>query len=259
MRFLITLEMADDHKNILPMNNKYEFSSWFYKIISQSNIKFKSWLKSKGYNSPKQFFNNFTFSDVNIPHGFFRVFNDRIIVESKNAYIYLSFLSDKIDKNLILDLFLNKRGVVGDEISQIHFKVSELLSTNTPNFINKMKFRCISPIVVSKPALSFSGHIFNQYLNPSDNEFETQFKKRLLERAKLFFNKPFIQDDISINVGGRIQKKGITFKAGKVDQTKIIGHKFNFEIEAPVEIIKSAYYSGFGEMTSHGFGCCETF
>ena len=38
-------------------------------------------------------------------------------------------------------------------------------------------------------------------------------------------------------------------------ESKLIGYQFDFFLDAPAELIRIGYYTGFGEKNSVGFGC----
>ena len=53
------------------------------------------------------------------------------------------------------------------------------------------------------------------------------------------------------------KSKLITIKSGTAAQTKVKGWVFDFELDAPRELVEVGILAGFGKENAQGFGCGE--
>lgn len=258
MRIKLNLSVDLSKKNILPINYKYEFSSWFYKILSEGNEEFSSWLHDKGYENGANFFKFFTFSDVEIPRGKYKVLGDRLILKCNRLSLTFSFLAPEISSHFVTGLFKNKKFTIGDEISDAFFCVDDIQTLPMPSFYPQMNFKSKSPIVVSLPII-VKDKLQHEYISPIHVDFKRRFAENLIKKANTYYKRDlnFTPDDIDIKASDKIFEKRIFIKRGKKSETKVKGNLFHFTINAPRELIEIGYLAGFGEINSQGFGCCD--
>ena len=111
------------------------------------------------------------------------------------------------------------------------------------------------------------------YLAPDYHNYSELIKENLVKRYVAAHNKvlegvnytnkheeylvdlPFDIDKWDFKVISKPKSKLQTIKSGTEAQTKVRGFVFDFELTAPVELMKFLYYSGIGEKGSLGFGC----
>lgn len=254
MRFLLTLHRIKENERILPINYQYELSSWIYRVIGQGDSTFSAWLHDKGYADDKKRFRLFTFANLMIPQKSIR--NDRIIIKCDAIHLIVSFLPHETISHFIQGLFTDQVFRLGDQQSQVSFRVSSVEGLPEPDFQKTMTFRALSPILVTQ---NIPGERHARYLPPDHQDYPTLLLNNLKEKWLAFKGQPFQPENLdrSFSVSSVIRKKGILIKAGTPAETKLIGYLFDFTLTAPSELIRLGYYSGFGEKNSMGFGCVE--
>ena len=258
MRFKVTLHLTDTKLNILPINYQYELSAWIYHTIPYANPEFSEWLHDKGYSTGTQRFKFFTFSNLDIPHGGYRVNGDRLKLLSETCSLQISFLIEDAAMPFITGIFQNQDFILGDNLSRVPFKVQMVERLPDPVFTNEMTFTALSPVVVGRSRLPEGGK-GTAYLSPVDTEYERLFFQNLSRKVEV--NKPGLEitpDQIAechFQLIGKPKSKMISIKNNKQEATKIKGYLFQFRIIAPAEWIRVGYFAGFGEKNGLGMGC----
>jgi len=248
------MELTPSSKNVLPLNYQYELSSWIYHILNNGDPVFSEWLHNQGFTDSNKHFRLFTFSNLIISNRHIR--DDRLIIGSRRMQMILSVLPVETIKHFITGLFREQCFSLGDSITQISLLVSQVESLPETKISNCIDFICLSPIVIS---LKKEKDRYAQYLSPEHPDYGELLIKNLKEKWKAFTKDQFDFDESGaiFRLLSPVYKKGITIKAGKPDQTKIVGYLFTFHLEAPAELLRIGYYAGFGEKNSIGFGCGE--
>jgi CRISPR-associated endoribonuclease Cas6 len=258
MRFKLSLQKANHNQNTLPINYQYEISAWIYHTIHHADPIFARWLHEQGYTQGNQRFKFFTFSNLVLPHGSFRIHGDRIILDGNSCDLIISFLIDAAAEPFITGLFAQQEFTLGDKLSKIHFKVVTVEQLPAPSFAGTMEFKTLSPVLVSKSRYSEGGS-GTAYLAPDHEDYERLFFQNLQRKARIHSGTAAIIQDFSckLEITSSYKMKGITIKAHTEHATKVIGYMYKFKIQAPAEWIKTGYYAGFGEKNSEGMGCVE--
>lgn len=238
--------------NALPINYQYPVAAWVYKTIHLVNPEFSEWLHENGYSYNNRKFKLFTFSPIKFDS--YTIQKDRIIAQTSNCSITLSFLLPEAVKHFISGCFKSQHFSLGDKTSQIDFEVQAIDIKRAIEFTNTMRFRSLSPICIAEPA-ERNGKLTSQYLSPDDTGYEKRFFDNLREKY-LSANEGAkeLTGDCKLTVLTTPKSKLITIKQGTPAETKVRGYKYDFEIVAPEELIEVGYYSGFGEKNSMGFG-----
>jgi CRISPR-associated endoribonuclease Cas6 len=260
MRFKITFELIDKAQNLLPINYQYEISSWIYRTIHNADPVFSAWLHDKGYTAGKQRFKFFTFSNIEIPHGGYKVIGDRLRITADNCRLVISFLIEEAAAPFITGVFLNQNVVLGDKYSQVAFAVNRVERLSDPLFTNEMLFTTLSPIVIGKSRLAEGGK-GTAYLWPDNADYEKLFFQNLSRKVEISRSGLVVTENelasCKLQFLSKSRMKGILIKAHTGQQSKVIGYTYKFKIIAPEEWIKVGYYAGFGEKNSEGMGCVE--
>jgi CRISPR-associated endoribonuclease Cas6 len=251
--------------HVLPVNYQYPVSAWIYKVISQGNHAFAEYLHEHGYGDGNKAFKLFTFSMLDLSHGRYRLTDDRIEFIGEELLLTLSFLVPKALEHFITGLFLNQEFSIGDRTSQVHFRVKSVEAIPEPIFNDRMRFRTISPLLISQQV---EGIKAARYLHPVDHAYSELITNNLTNKLRAIQKAGMDIPDLTplpdmesyqtqIKILSKPRKKGITIKANTPQQTQIIGFLYDFEITAPVPLLRIGYHAGFGEKNSLGMGCCE--
>lgn len=256
MRIKLKIDLDKDHRNVLPMNNRYETSSWVYKIINQSDSQFSKWLHDNGYRTKdgKAAFKFFTFSDFVIPKGKYKVVGDRMILNCRFIYLTVSFYINDDGSKFIMGLFKNRKGEIGDILNTIKFNVAEVISVPEPNFAETIQYRCVSPVVVSRPE-RVGDRLNHTYISPAEPDYKERFIKNLLKKASTQ-DIDISPEDIKLSTSDKHFRSRIIIAGNTKRETSVIAYKYYFELNAP-EVVHRLVASGVGENNSQGFGCVE--
>jgi CRISPR-associated endoribonuclease Cas6 len=262
MRFKITLQTYGiKDQSTIPLSYQYELSSWIYNLINTADPLFSNWLHSKGYMINGKSFKLFTFSHIQIPGKQFKIHEDRLIIQTKEVAIYVSFLLDTSAVPFISGLFSNKLLCLGDQLSRSEFNVSSIECLSDPVFHNSMSFHTISPIVINQ-----YDNKHGKYLSPEDPGYESLFFQNLVKKycAVTVFESENADPEANnasvitkFELLSKPKSKLVKIKAGTINETNVRGFMFDFKLTCPASLMRTGYHAGFGEKNSMGFGCGE--
>ncbi len=260
MRFKIDFKLPGEGPYSIPLNYQREISSWIYKMLHFQNQDFKNWLTENKYLDNNGEYKLYTFSDVDF--GPAKLQGERMIIKNNQAVLYLSFYAPKEITSFIISIFKEQEFKIGDSTGKTTIKIEDLSEIAVPDFSklnNKVAFSCISPILIAD-----RGNSSETFLSPDEKDFDKAFFKNLM------FKYANMVKHMKENSGGLANLSDLRFKLTGKPKTKIVkikldtphhkavkGYMFDFEIKAPVELLKIGYDSGFGELNDLGFGCCE--
>jgi CRISPR-associated endoribonuclease Cas6 len=258
MRFKINLNRSGSGK-FLPINYQYELSSLIYKIINQADTDFAQYLHNNGYTVAGKTFRLFNFSRLSFDQ--YKVYGNekRIEHQGQMASFHISFLVDRAAEEFIKGLFMNQELQLGDKITQIHYEVSGIESCERPIFQEKMRYRCLSPILIKQKRADGG----EDYLQPKEENYAEILAYNLCSKAQAFaLNTDELTPDqkvpqIDFQPKGKVYKNGVLIKRHTSAATHVIGYMYEFELTAPPELHEIGYYAGFGHLNSQGFGCVE--
>lgn len=259
MQFKITLQCLDDAP-VLPVNYQYELSAWMYKVIENADAEFAAHLHQLGHQTPlRKSFKLFCFSQLDVPRR--RIEGDRLHIECREVSLLVGFYIDRTATEFVRGLFQEQRFSLGDRASQVRFSVKTvemcpppLLSEGVP-----VRIRARSPLVVARKR---DGDRPDEYLHPDDADFGKLVFINLLDkyRAATGHDIPKFWDAAQFGfqcVGQEPKSKLITIKSGKAAETRVKGWMFDFELNAPRELVELGLLAGFGKENAQGFGCGE--
>lgn len=250
MRLTLKLYIDRFSGNMLPLNYHYELASAIYKIMSQYETEYATWLHECGYSSNgKKQFKLFNYTDLYIPK--YLINGDRMEVLSDYACWEISFLLPEGIYNFIHGVLEGQCFRVADKISGINFRITDITLAPTPELKETMRFRAISPICVSqlepgKPPV---------YLSPEAIKYADAVLYGLLSRYEAAYGGPYTGKAFcGFNLLSVPKSVLITIKANTPQQTKVRGYRYDFEITLPIELMRLLYDCGIGEKNSMGFG-----
>ena len=255
MQFKITLRCLDDHP-VLPINYQYELSAWIYKIIQHADAAYAAFLHQHGHQTGRKTFKLFSFSQLHISKR--RIEGDRLHIDSREISFTIGFYLDRTAEEFVRGLFSEQQFRLGDRISQARLQVEtvEVLPMTLPTDNRPVRIHTLSPLVIGRK--KENGH--DDYLTPDDPDFAPLLFLNLLEkyRAATGSEPPPYWDTTRFGfrvVGPRPRSKLVSIKAGTPAQTKVKGYLFDFELDAPRELVEVGLLAGFGRMNGEGFGC----
>jgi CRISPR-associated endoribonuclease Cas6 len=254
----------------IPYNYLHELQAVIYKIISQSEVEFASFLHNLGYNNKVLLTNEITSKKIFKLFTYSRLFFDNH-KQNKSKYgfegldstcFYFSTYVDRIYENFVIGLFSGKEINLYFPKNKVTLFIENAVVQEEIEISKKMSFTCYSPISVSTQ-IDIDGKLkkhFLDYMNPSEREhFKQNIYKNLCNKYETIFEKKWDQpEEFSFYFDEKYieKRKGnisklISFKEGE----KIKGFEAPFVVETYPELIKIGYYCGFGENNSAGFGC----
>jgi len=254
MRFKLNLKIDSQvFGNRLPINYQYELSAWIYKIIAQGDRQYAEWLHTNGFSEKHRNFRLFVFSHIYSPDC--KAEKDRLVFHSDKASFYLSLLPEKSTEAFIKGIFREQAFSIGDRMSKVQFRVQQVELIPPPDFTNSFVFKTLSPAVIT---VSQETSQHPRYLSPEENDYGQRVINNLIEKYKLFYQRPFEGvSDYKFELLSPARSKLVRIKSGTKEETQVRGYLFTFRLEADKDLLKIMYEAGMGEKNAQGFGCIE--
>ena len=136
---------ASSQENVeLPYNYQYQLQFALYELILQNAFNYTEYVQNLGFFNPerpklfcysKLFFYN---------HKFTR----RAIRNVKKISFYFSSFLSGIETRALKKIFLHKKLRMHFHNKSVYFKIIDITSEPEPEFSDKMKFTCLSPILI---------------------------------------------------------------------------------------------------------------
>ena len=254
MQFKLTLRCLDQHP-VLPINYQYELSAWIYKVIQHADADYATFLHQHGHISGRKNFKLFCFSQLNVPRR--HIEGDRLHIDCREVSFLIGFYLDRTAEEFVRGLFQQQEFRLGDRHSQVRFVVElvEVLPMQLPADNSPVRIHLRSPIVVGRKKANGN----DDYLHPGDQDFAPLFWENLLSKyhAATGQEPPSWWDKsrfILRVVGLEPKSKLVVIKADTLAQTKVKGYVFDFEVDAPRELVEVGLLAGWGRMNAEGFG-----
>jgi CRISPR-associated endoribonuclease Cas6 len=269
MRFKLTLKPAKERQKLL-FNYSYPLQAWIYRLLSQADATYASFLHAKGYEVPltTKSFKHFVFSSLIIPRTEkVRPGDTYMTLLADEITLIVSFYIDQAAESFIIGLFQNQKLSLYNREYQADFIVErvEAIPVIIPDdHMPTVRLRTLSPMVIAEKIENR-----DQYLMPGDDNFAALLAHNVVDKYRsvhqntgLAMDADTVQRLVKFKLlpDQKINRRGMLVKEGKEEkQTKVIGyHNFEFELTAPREIMEVAIASGIGKYSSTlGCGCCE--
>ena len=255
MRYKFTLKLVDPLRNILPVNYQFGLGAWFHRMVCQPDSRFYQHLLMAGYVQKGESFRNFVFSHLMVPDR--KIEGDRLLVRSERIGLIFSTIPDPTLAPRVMETFQNATLLLGDKISQVSFRVESVEQLPDPEFTDKMTFKTLSPLHLTRKVPGRKNELF---LSPEDPGFTELFYENLHRKFSLLngFDHPHDPLAGKFKLRSPVTQKGIALQSGTAGQTRIIGYQLRFRLQADPALLRAGYYLGFGEKNYLGFGCCES-
>lgn len=259
----LLVKLSSEKKGRLPINYNYPLASTIYKLLRFSSPEFAYFLHDIGYRQENKTYKLFTFA---LRFEKFIIDKDAIILKSPNAVLYISSpLVDSFIQNFVMGTLEKQQIEINDGKSFTSFYILQVESITEPLFTGKMKFKLLSPLVLSTK-MEMNGRLTQYYLRPDDvKKINEVLTNNLINKYKLIHKKEIEDKIISLNWDkgylkkhNRITKK-ITINENGIYPIDVIGIQAPFTLIGDPDLIKTGYECGFGEKNSMGFGCAEAY
>jgi len=248
MRIRLTLDHPPHQ--VLPINYNYLISSWIYRTLAKADQGFSKWLHEQGFGFQGRTYKLFTFGQLKPKRYEMHHQNATFSLAEGPTELEISFYLDEGLEHFILGLFDEQTFELksGQFLARCQVRDMEVLPS--PSFTNNMRFRCNSPICISQRA---ADQKYASYLSPEQQGYGELMVRNLLNKQSAFALQTEGVNNISAEVDfdfrfdlrSRPHSKLISVKG-----TKMRAYLFEFELQAPIELLKMGYFAGFGEKNS---------
>ncbi len=248
MRLHLTLHNKPGSR--LSLNYRYELSAAVYKILERADPAFSAWLHDVGFPLEARKFKLFAISSLHFGEGFRTRREGGTVSLGPRQDLTLSFFVTEAVEKFVMGVFQEQRFGIGTKgLPPVDFSIESVEVEPAPVFGTVMRFRTLSPIVLSRYE---EGKRYEQYMSPEEPGYGEQFFSNLLnkyESARLAGLVPTLShpsNSLHFHLLNHPQKRGVEVKAGTKEQTKVIGYEYEFELEGPEELLRFGYEAGMG-------------
>ncbi len=255
MRFKLLLRVNKKaFGNKLPINYQYEQSAAIYKILSNADEKYASWLHDNGFEiGTGKRFKLFTFARFKVEKRQILPEEERLLILSDTVEWQIGFLPEKSTDSFIKGIFQNQIFEIGDKKSAVQFIVQSVEILPEPDYKGKVTFVAMSPVCLKFHRIDGK----TDYLSPTDVRAPFLMFNGLFDRYRSFYGEdcPYSLSECKLKVLGVPKSVVVKLKADTNEETRVRGFLCKMEVQAPVELMRLMYEGGVGSLTSQGFGC----
>jgi CRISPR-associated endoribonuclease Cas6 len=255
MRINLTLNNRPGSR--ISLNYRYELSSAVYKILSLADPEFSAWLHDVGYPLEGRKFKLFAISSLRFGEGFRTHREDGSVTLGSLQNLTISFFVPQAVEKFVQGVFREQHFGLGTQgLPPVYFTIQSVEVEPPPVFGPEMRFRTLSPIVMSRYE---EGKRYEQYLSPEEPGYVRQFFDNLLHKYESAWLVGLVKDlsgtdGLGFRLLSEPHKRGVVIKSGTAAQTKVIGYDFDFELTGPLELLRFGYEAGMG-LDQPMFGC----
>ena len=235
----------------LPINYNHLLTGVIYRFLAESNPEYASFLHNQGYGDEPRRFKLFTFSQLMAERR--RVTGAQIHFASTLTWYVSSPVVDFLSH--FADTLLSEgRLTIGGH----QLQVQDVNIPRTPHFQSKMRFRCLSPIVMST-VRERNGKQGMHYCLPDDPAISDLIRQNLIRKHEVIHGQPPHDDRLTL----QFDKNYIARRQGRVTRLidfkgiKVRGILCPLSVSGSTELIQIGYECGFGDKNSAGFGMVD--
>lgn len=255
MRFKLILERQKKSGRIVTLNYHKYIASWIYQTIYKEDP-FMAERMQFHYFYQNNHYKLFTFSMLESGQKT-NVGNMRTLVLNNELSLSISFLDAIYAELFRQGLQHNPELMVGNSRNYLHLRVKRIELPMDPEFTDSMVFRTASPI-----AFSIEYGNFKEMLRPDDEMYSFMIFRDLLNKSAAFQKsrsvtpmKASINPNWKFEILSKPQHRHFQFHPRYAwHKANVDAYHYTFRIEAPKELIKVGFYSGFGTHNAKGFG-----
>ena len=249
MRIKILADVGDGIT--LPINYNYQLAGVIYRFLAESDPEYASFLHNEGYAAAEKRFKLFTFSQLMAERR--RITGAQIHFRSTLTW----YVSSPVERFLshFADTLLTEGRL---SIGQHRLQIRDVNVPRIPHFQSEMRFRCLSPIVMST-IREWNGKQTMHYCLPDDPALSELIRQNLIRKHEAIHGRAPHDDTLTF----RYDKNYITKRQGRVTRLvdykgiKIRGVMCPFRVSGSIPLIQVGYECGFGDKNSAGFGMVE--
>ena len=249
MRIKIVVDVGEGLT--LPVNYNHLLTGVIYRFLAESDPEYAFFLHEEGYRAAEKRFKLFTFSQLMAERR--RVTGDKIHFRSTLTW-YVSSPVEQFLSHFADTLLSEGRLTIGGH----QLQVQDVNIPRTPHFQSKMRFRCLSPIVMST-VRERNGKQGMHYCLPDDPAISNLIRQNLIRKHEAIHTRVPHDDTLTF----AFDKSYIDRRKGRVTRLvdykgiKIRGIMCPFRVTGNPALIQIGYECGFGDKNSAGFGMAE--
>ena len=235
----------------LPINYNHLLTGVIYRFLAESSPEYASFLHDEGYGVGQKYFKLFTFSQLMAERR--RITGDRIHFGSPLTW----YISSPVEQFLthFADTLLTE-GVFS--LGHRPLPIRDVTVPRIPRFRSEMRFRCLSPIVMTT-VREWNGKRAMHYCLPDDPALSELIRQNLIRKHHAIHGRPPHDDTLTFT----FSKSYIASRQGRVTRLvdykgiKVRGVLCPFRVSGSVPLIQVGYDCGFGDKNGAGFGMAE--
>ena len=207
MRIKIQADVGDGLT--IPINYNHLLTGVIYRFLAESNPEYATFLHNEGYGDEPRRFKLFTFSQLMAERR--RITRTQIHFASTITWSVSSPVEDFLS-HFANTLLTEGRLTIGGH----RLQVQDVTVPRTPRFQSEMRFRCLSPIVMTT-VRERDGNSGMHYCLPDDPAFSELVRRNLIRKHEVIHGHPPHNDTLTL----QFDQNYITRKQGRV--TRLIG------------------------------------
>jgi len=260
MRIKLVLKTRDKY---LTARYNYPFSGAIYKTLGFGSPEFAEFLHDVGYIEKGKNYKLFNWAlKLN------KIKPQKDIFKLENPFATLIVSSPLIDdflQGFVFGSFGNSEINILYHGIRTRFEIESIDTLDEPEFSDKMKFRLVSPMVLSTKTDENSKPYYYRF-NDDITQINKVFNQNLKNKFRLITNNYYNNEDLLFEWDKEYIEKTkeerrltslIKVQAQGKPEISIKANRLPFTVTGPAELIKAGYYAGFGSHNSLGCGMAK--
>ena len=235
----------------LPINYNYMLAGVIYRFLAESDPEYASFLHNEGYPAAEKRFKLFTFSQLMAERR--RIIGEKIHFGSTLTWSVSSPVEQFLSH--FADTLLTEGNL---SFGQRQLQIRDVTVPRIPRFQSEMRFRCLSPIVMTT-VRERDGKQAMHYCLPDDPALSELIRQNLIRKHEAIHSRMPYDDTLTF----AFDKNYIDRRKGRVTRLvdykgiKIRGIMCPFRVSGNPALIQTGYQCGFGDKNSAGFGMVD--
>lgn len=225
----------------IPLNYQQAMQGLIYSNLDDAMAKF---IHDKGFTYKNRSFKLFTFSKL---LGSYKIDNKQIEFKDSVTFYMASSNIDMLQSLLNYFMIKDKLSLLHQDLEIEGIKMHRILLPHG----DRIKLRCISPIVTYSTMLKGDGKKFTHYFKPYEKDFSRLIYENLIKKHRILSGDEDFEDE-----SFSIEMPRFRTQVTKYKNYIIEGSNGNIFVEGQRELIETGIRTGFGSKNSMGFGMC---